>query len=469
MPELKCVIFTSLPDVTSARSLALTSSSFYHTFLDAQSIVLTQVLQNEISTDLLHGAFAAYKASKIPVWSKQAIQVFLIEYFGSSVPHKFQKWNLSEALHMSRVHGCVEFFAAEFASFALSKNSTTRGSNAAPSFTELIRIKRILYRFELYCNLFRKPSHDRMIRDKRNCLIQPSPFGKQEQRHIFFDMFSPWENEQLGCIHDYLIEEIKVPFDDVAQHDVNWGELSIAWVDTNVSEGCFYKEGYLLKGLDFIFQLSTARTYDDRHRLLMSDQGAGGSHLSHALGPLSWLQHDGVPLEEYNDEEEKIYVNSPFDDDNDVGPVKAWRRIHARSTKDLFYYLKDHRQFRLRGYVMWDLPRLLGWNFLSLPLQELTSEHFPGYPERLEQRAEWDRQNNSWAERSRIWLKGGRGWWAPGDESHIQWPPGRHKSQVFCKPKYTLALPKTLKAAPRADNARFEGVRTYSQNEGSHS
>lgn len=101
---------------------------------------------------------------------------------------------------MRNVHSCVEFFAAEFASFALSKNPVPRDSNAAPSCTETLRIKRNLYRFELYCNLFRKPSYDRMLRDDRDCLVQPSPFGTQEQREIFLKMFSPWKSEQLGCI-----------------------------------------------------------------------------------------------------------------------------------------------------------------------------------------------------------------------------------------------------------------------------
>ena len=250
-PELKCAVFANLPDVTSTKSLALVSSSFYYTFLDAQTLILSQVLQNEIPTDLMHGAFAAYNASRIPVWTKQAVQDFLDEYFGNSVPHKAQKWNLSEALRMSKFHSCVELFATEFASSALSKNPSTRGSNAAPSFTEILRIKRTLYRFELYCNLFRKPSYHRMIRGARNCLIQPRPFGASEQREIFFGLFSPWENEQLGCIYDYLVEEITVPFNDVAEHDVEWGELSIPWVDTFGSSEIWYKERYLLLGLDF--------------------------------------------------------------------------------------------------------------------------------------------------------------------------------------------------------------------------
>lgn len=120
-------------DVTSAKSLALTSSSFYYTFLAGQSLILTQILQNEITTELLHGAFAAYQATQIPVWTKQAIHDFLNEYFGSFIFLEAQKWNLSETLYMSKAHSCVEFFAAEFVSSSLSKTPTARGSNAAPS------------------------------------------------------------------------------------------------------------------------------------------------------------------------------------------------------------------------------------------------------------------------------------------------------------------------------------------------
>ena len=427
-PELKCAIFQNLPDVTSAKSLALISSSFYHTFLDAQSVLLTQVLQNEITTNLLHGAFAASKASRIPLWTKQAVRGFLDEYFGDFNPHKSQKWKLSEALHMSRVHSCVEFFAAEFASAALSRNPTARGSNAAPSAAEMIRIKRILYRFELYCNLFRKPHHDRMIRGERNCLIQPSPFEKEEQRDVFLDMFSPWENEQLGCIHDHLIEQITVPFNDVAKHDVDWGELEIEWVEPFGDKEIFYKEGYLLKGLEFIFQLSITSAYDDRHRLLMSNQGSGGFHLSEALTPSRSLQQDGIPLEEYTDEEERMYVNSSFDndDDDDIGPAEAWRWAHARNTKDRFYYLKSHRSLRQGGYVMWDFKRHLDWGLLEKPVGDILVSLRPGHLRRV---AEQQEQTESFEERLRIWEKGGRGWWAPGDESHIQWPSDRRKLQ----------------------------------------
>ena len=453
-PELKYAIFTNLPDVTSAKSLALVSSSFYYTFLDAQSLILTEILQNEISTDLLQGAFAAYKASKIPLWTKQAIRTLLDEYFGRTLLHTNQNWNLSEALHMSNIHNCVEFFAAEFASSALSKNPTTRGSNAAPSAAEMARIKRTLYRFELYCNLFRQPSFDRMRRDARNCLIRPGPFGTQEQQDFFFDKFSPWENEQLGCIHDYLIEEITIPFRDVAKHDVDFGELSIPWVETFGRSELFYKEGYLLKGLDYIFQLTTARTYDDRHRILLSGQDCEGSFLSNAMSPPRLLPYQSVTLEEYFDEKEAALAEIPFDDDNESGAAEAWRWAHATTTRKRPYFLEDHRPLRQRGYVMWDLRRLLEWNLIEKPVGDLIARHRLSYPELLRWEAEQDEQMESWEERSRIWQEGGEGWWAPGDESQIRWPREHPKyrapSTQKSPQKYALALPKDLQATQRS-------------------
>ena len=451
-PELKCLIFTNLPDVTSAKSLALVSSSFYYTFLDAQSLILTQILQNEISTDLVQGACAAYKASKIPLWTKQAVEEFLDRYFERFVHDNTPKWDLSEALHMSKVHTCVEFFAAEFASLALSKNPSMRGSNAAPSSTEMIRIKRILYRFELYCNLFRKPRYDQMRRGERNCLIQPSPFEAEEQQKIFFDKFSPWENEQLGCIHDYLIKEITAPFADVAKHDVDWGENHIPWVNMFGDSEMFYKSRRLLNGLEFVFQLSTARTYVDRHKVLSSNHGSEGSFLSDALKPSRLLQSQDATLEDHYDEEESLFMQASFDDDNDRGPAEAWRWAYAARTENHFYFLEDYRPLRQRGYVMWDLKRLLGWHLLDNPVEDLISRHIPDNYGRWGVSAEELEQEESWQERDRIWGEGGRGWWAPGDESQIKWPKDHKNSRVQeipSKSKYTLALPEPLPVASR--------------------
>ncbi len=87
-------------------------------------------------------------------------------------------------------------------------------------------------------------------------------------------------------------------------------------------------------------------------------------------------------LENYTDEDQAILVGIPLDKDDDSGPAEALCWAHATKTKDAFYFLKDHRPLRQRGYVVWGLERLHHWNF-SEGLWDMISRHFQDYPERL--------------------------------------------------------------------------------------
>ena len=426
-PELKNAVFMRL-DVPSAKALALTSSSFFQTFLDSQQLILTQVLQNEIDTEVLRDYLTALSASQIQVWSKSAILEILVKYFGNSISHSSHNWKLSEALAISNLNECVDFLATEFASSALFRNPSARGANGTPTSSEIRRIKLALHRYELYCNLFRHPTHDRMVRDKlnRNRLIRPQLFGAHEQRKVFFEKFSPWENEQLGCIYEFLIQEITTPFRDVAKHDVEWGDNSVPYIDDATGMGeDIYKMSYVARGLKYVHRLITANTYSARYDILEEpdlepfERGKLRNRLSDALG--LQVEDDGVPLKDYTEELKILHISPPFLKDSDRGPTEAWRWAHSKSSKSQFYFRADHRPLRQRGYVMWDLQRLLDWKLLENPVENVIAQRRPGYPERLRRKAERDEQRQSFKERSRIWMNGGRGWWTPGDESHIQW------------------------------------------------
>lgn len=460
-PELKHAIFVYLPDVPSAKALALSSSSFYHAFLDAQALILCQVLQNEMDTEMLRDCLAALRVSQIQIWSKEAILKILDDYFGGSLTPRSHTWRLSEALAISKVHGCVDFFATEFASSALSKNPTARGANAAPSSSEMRRIKLALHRFELHCNLFRYPSHNRMVRNKldRNRLIRPDPFSAQEQHICFIEKFSPWENEQLGCVHEFLLQELTIPFCDVAKHDVDWGENSVPYVRGDRSEEEVYMAPHLSKGLEYLFRLVTADTYNARHDILHErDQGSdvrGRYRNRFSVVLRSQVEDDGVPLNEYTEEDEKRYLHPSFDSDNDRGPVEAWRWAHSKSSRSAFWFREDHQPLLQRGYVLWDLKRLIDWKILEKPVEDIIARKYLGYFERVERRAEREGQMESWKERSRIWQEGGRGWWAPGDESRVQWPSNHPKSKKPLPPnarrEFFLGIPKIPKAARDLD------------------
>ena len=74
---------------------------------------------------------------------------------------------------------------------ALTKRPVTLSRSIATR-QEICRIERALYRFEIYCNIFRESPKAQYS----------SVYG--EQKRLFFSNFAPWENEQLGCIHDFL-------------------------------------------------------------------------------------------------------------------------------------------------------------------------------------------------------------------------------------------------------------------------
>ena len=193
--EVKQAIMSTLPDVWSLKSIALTSSPLYRAFTGAEVVITSRVLLNEVELDVLPEAAAALESSRLKPWTRQRIQDFVFQHLHSRGPPP-QKWTLSDALLISKLYDHVYYFTADLASKTLVKPpiSTYLKSNQAPlSQNEITRIIRAFYRFEIYCNIFRDPKRTINVR---------------EQRDIFFSNFSPWENEQLACIHDYLFRVV---------------------------------------------------------------------------------------------------------------------------------------------------------------------------------------------------------------------------------------------------------------------
>lgn len=194
--EVKLVIMSALPDVWSLTSTALTCSSLYRILADNEALLTSKVLLNETNFDILPEAVAALESSRLKPWTRQHIRDFTFQHLHArKLPT--QRYALSDALHISKLYYHVRYFAVDFASKTLAKRPVSghlEPTSAPPSQAELTRIQRAFYRFEIYCNLFRDPER--------------TLFSVAEQRDVFFSCFSPWENEQLACIHDYLFRVV---------------------------------------------------------------------------------------------------------------------------------------------------------------------------------------------------------------------------------------------------------------------
>jgi hypothetical protein len=196
--ELVQMILSAVPDVTSLRAGALSCPLLYHAFLEKESAITAQVLLNQVDVSVLPEAMAASESSWLrPHDTEPKNRRVIVDFINQNLrqrPTPPKSWPLRKALHLGRLHFYVDGLAKRFAAVALTKRPLNRSKSIA-TYQEICRIERALYRFEIYCNFFRE-----------SLKAQSSVYG--EQRQLFFANFAPWENEQLGCIHDFLVRVI---------------------------------------------------------------------------------------------------------------------------------------------------------------------------------------------------------------------------------------------------------------------
>jgi hypothetical protein len=190
--ELKQCLLSAMSDIPTLRSMALSCSSYCYAFSNAETLITAQVMRNQMDVDVLPEAVAAFESSRLQPKTQQCARDFVRHHLHSRTAPT-ELWTLSKALSVSKLQSRVEFFARGFTAETLGDSSALGYLDHAPphwrlSRTEVNRIHRAFYRFEVYCNLFR----------------DPTLFNLSEQKDLFFSRFSNWENEQLACVHDFL-------------------------------------------------------------------------------------------------------------------------------------------------------------------------------------------------------------------------------------------------------------------------
>lgn len=226
-------------------------------------------------------------------------------------------------------------------------------------------------------------------------------------------------------------------FNDVAKHDVEWGERRIEYLDDDWDARFnYWKDPYLCVGLTNLRKVIDASTFDDRCHILKALEGFSRYSLFEAL-----KQQDHVNgltnLQNLTIEDERVYIPAQLAIDGDKGPEEAWRWAYAYDTHEYWYGMSEQGFLRERGYVMWDSSRLAQWGLLNHDWDDL-----PHQPFTIKKHC-YRLMEDSFKARHKIWCRGGRGWWSPGDESRITWPPSSPSSEPI-QPK----RPKTV--APEA-------------------
>lgn len=410
--EIQFMIFRALPDLSTLRAFILTNSILYKSFINHASSISLDVLSNEIPYTILPEAIVAWSSSRIKPWSKPRVREFLEDYHANREAQICQSWTHSNAFEISKLYQRCRFFASEMIASNLSMNSVfgSSSSDCPPSSREARRFERTFFRFELYCNLFRKqsPTQERTER-----------FDGIEQEEIYFQHYAYWENDQLACVHDYLYRQLSISFNDFALHDVEWGEQMVSFLFDDQAPENYCKEYILSLGLTFLQHLVAAKTYGQRCQLLRHNLKSDDLFLWEGL--VARGKEAGRPIFEFLAEDPRVVINQPFfQDDDDEGPEKAWRWAYENWVRSLLCIAADMYDLRAWGFCLWDHARLLSWGVFNKACRDRPLKGYHDYV-LTAQKISYEKLSKSREKRSKIWNQGGRGWWEDGDESKIVW------------------------------------------------
>ncbi|KAH6669044.1 hypothetical protein B0J14DRAFT_156039 [Halenospora varia] len=258
-------------------------------FLGSPALITRKVLSNEITTDVLPEAFAVFETAtrkEIPGDNHDGnrpqedisdTEQVLLRHAKKRQPPP-RELNLAQASWMSDMHRHVRYFAADFAAEALTNlQNSPYAANSPPApanQADISRIERAFYRFELFCNTY-KP--------RRLRFGNRSAVSRNMQLRVA-NKYTPWENEQLACISDYLIRKITIPWNHMVKHDISWAGK---WADHNqlslLLDNSMWMGFIMAQGLFFIHKLCEARTHWEISALIRDRQDICPQALDHIL------------------------------------------------------------------------------------------------------------------------------------------------------------------------------------------
>ncbi|KAI0544218.1 hypothetical protein F4679DRAFT_591684 [Xylaria curta] len=317
--ELLQMILRLVPDVQSLHAAVLSCSSFYHAFWNVETTITTEVLLNQIDVGVLPEAMLTAESALLPDESKPKSYETANNFAARNLrqrPTPPRSWSLQEALRLSRLHFYVDALAKKFVETTLTKAPFNQPQHPVTN-QEMCRIQRALYRFQLFRNLERTAARSRFLM-------------------AFFDYC---ENEQLFCIYFFLTRAVLPAFDDVAEHDVAWGAWNIQSSERGGSSYLVsqYTQFLLSLGLEKVYEIASAETYEQRYRAL--DATRCPRHSNFLYWILDRIQRGRNPHIDFY--QSALHL---FFDDPDSGP----RDARVWSQRDEYYY----ERLCEWGYVM---------------------------------------------------------------------------------------------------------------------
>ncbi|CAM1510998.1 Fc.00g085110.m01.CDS01 [Cosmosporella sp. VM-42] len=353
-------VLCELDNIRHLRSALLSHSAFYAAFRVNSSIPV-EILRRQIPENLFSLAIAAF-VSRRSVRDPRGVDAgrFLTEFYDEpcGLLGQCERLNLVQALEIGTFHDTLVKLRDGYAKTTLRKlynlnyNIELTAARAKISPGEDYRICRALYRFQIFRNLF---------------LDQPLSLDSDKpSKALFFDRHSPWVNEQLSCVYDYLEERYTAAYRASVVSNFEWGDNLTEWLTKKTQD--LSAERWMSLGLLWIQQLLTASSRNDGQHLeppskiqtvCKSTLATDLIHFDTARKPPSrgyWAEEDIGLLAREADAEA---------DDTDDSPPMLWARLYYNQHRERFRLGADAfpgRVFgydkRALGYVIWDGSRV---------------------------------------------------------------------------------------------------------------
>ncbi|KAK7735632.1 hypothetical protein SLS53_007372 [Cytospora paraplurivora] len=428
--ELLQDILTCLADPRSLACAIQASRALYYSFKGNEQHILTAAMTNCIGAGVLREAQLARDCSP-PILNTRVVgypvdphkmvgeeleeeqrtylAAFLLHNWPESGDSVRKSWAISDALALGKYHTEVilplkdRFIKAASDPASCTMAAKLRKGLEVRSVTNLEeeRICRALYRFELFRRVY-------------GCNSRLEWLAGVAQ--TFLHKFAPWEIAQLGCIHDFLGEQITPVFNDIARHDVVWGNFRVGF-DAEVDNGTI--QNLLALGLEEILAIIRLQDspYEARRKSLSPEEEAPYVNDDFLWFALVNLEDDAIDANLYS----TLYSAPPFHPDPDPGPELTWRLSCPQDRSSMSIYDQHDWISRRWGYVFWDYARLQGLILTGDALTSATWEPRVNPVRKPEPPPSDEEREASYQVRSSIYRRGGRGYWAEDDESRVQW------------------------------------------------
>ncbi|VUC28223.1 unnamed protein product [Clonostachys rosea] len=264
--ELRHEILTHCPDPLTLRSLALSCKAFYATFSASQDKIITAVVSGFIHPSVQHAASAAVAASKLPAGDLATFRRFKDEHLKPQqvAPDSLTcAWSMSDSLLLAPLHDHVKYLADDIFQELLGRlpypeaggSMASEPNDSRPSATELHRLQRAIYIFQMFCHLFdREPNY----RQSNANNSQPIDVWR-----ACYPKLAQYEVHQQVCLHEYFVGLIAKCFNEIVWHDVTWGYLGVDLITRTDST---LAQHVLFRGLGTLRMLAEARNYQEIHR-----------------------------------------------------------------------------------------------------------------------------------------------------------------------------------------------------------